>query len=102
MSKLSADPRFKDQDASYFEDDSGLVTWLRDIELSAYDHLSDIYVLSGYKNLGFKYDEELRFATSSDLYYYPTMNLSYPKQAADYVQSGKLVSKSSTGELSVL
>jgi hypothetical protein len=87
---------------SYFVDDAGLTTWLKEIELSDYRFLSDIYVLSGYEALGFKYDEELRFALSSDLYYYPTMNLSYPKQAADYVSYGKMVSKGTSGELSVL
>jgi len=77
--------KYKDPTMSFFVDDAGLTTWLKEIELSDYRFLSDIYVLSGYEALGFKYDEELRFALSSDLYYYPTMNLSYPKQAADYV-----------------
>ena len=94
--------KYKDPTMSYFVDDAGLTTWLKEIELSDYRFLSDIYVLSGYEALGFKYDEELRFAVSSDLYYYPTMNLSYPKQAADYVQYGKMIAKSTSGELSIL
>ena len=100
-SKIDLD-KYLDDTKSFIVDDSGLTTFLKDIELSDYNYLSDIYVLSGYKGLGFKYDEELRFAVSSDLYYYPTMNLSYPKQAADYVQAGQLVAGSSIGELSVL
>ena len=83
-SKIDLD-KYLDDTKSFIVDDSGLTTFLKDLELSDYNYLSDIYVLSGYKGLGFKYDEELRFAVSSDLYYYPTMNLSYPKQAADYV-----------------
>ena len=75
---------------------------MKDIELSNYSYLSDIYALSGYKGLGFKYDEELRFDISSDLYYYPTMNLSYPKQAADYLSRNGLVGGSTSGQLSVL
>lgn len=87
--------KFKDKQASYVVDDTGLTTFLKDIELSDYSYLSDIYALSGYQGLGFKYDEELRFAVSSDLYYYPTMNLSYPKQAADYLASNGVVGSSS-------
>lgn len=94
--------KFKDKQASYVVDDAGLTTLLKDIELSNYSYLSDIYALSGYKGLGFKYDEELRFDISSDLYYYPTMNLSYPKQAADYLSRNGLVGGSTSGQLSVL
>lgn len=100
-SKMNLD-KYLDNTKSFVVDDAGLTTFLEDIELSDYSYLSDVYVLSGYKGLGFKYDEELRFAVSSDLYYYPTMNLSYPKQAADYVKDGKLISDSSSGILSVL
>ncbi len=85
---------------SYYIDGHGLRRWLKDLELSAYDHLSDIYILSGYEGLGFKYDEELRFDVSSDLYYYPTMNLKYPKQAADFVNSNTIYSLA--GNLDVL
>ena len=35
--------------------------------------------------LGFKYDEELHFAVSSDLYYFPSLNVSYPKSAVDCI-----------------
>lgn len=85
---------------SYYTTGSNIKTWLKDIELSAYDYLSDVYILSGYKGLGFKYDEELRFDVSSDLYYYPTMNLKYPKSAANYVDANS--DYSSKGTLSVL
>jgi len=85
---------------SYYTRGANLKNWLKDIELSDYDYLSDVYVLAGYKGLGFKYDEELRFDVSSDLYYYPTMNLKYPKSAANAVESGS--NYSSKGDLSVL
>ena len=85
---------------SYYTRGSNLKNWLKDIELSDYDYLSDVYVLAGYKGLGFKYDEELRFDVSSDLYYYPTMNLKYPKSAANAVDSTS--NHSSEGDLSVL
>lgn len=80
---------------SYFEDVNGLDIWLKDIQLENYDYLSDIYIFQGYEGLGFKYDEELKFSISSDLYYYPTMNLAYPKQAGDIVDRGKLTNRNS-------
>lgn len=58
---------------------------LADIQLSDYQALSDVYCLRGNKMLGFKYDEELHFAVSSDLYYFPSLNVSYPKTAADCI-----------------
>lgn len=85
---------------SYYTTSSNIKTWLKDIELSAYDYLSDVYILSGYKGLGFKYDEELRFDVSSDLYYYPTLNLKYPKSIVNYVDTNS--GYSSKGALSVL
>lgn len=85
---------------SYYTRGSNLKNWLKDIELSDYDYLSDVYVLAGYKGLGFKYDEELRFDVSSDLYYYPTMNLKYPKSAANAIDTAN--NYSSKGDLSVL
>ena len=85
---------------SYYTKGSNLKTWLKNIELSDYDYLSDVYVLAGYKGLGFKYDEELRFDVSSDLYYYPTMNLKYPKNIAGQIASN--LNYSSNGNLSVL
>lgn len=94
--------KFRDKTASYVVDRNGLTTFLKDIELSDYSCLSDIYALRGYSGLGFKYDEELRFAVSSDLYYYPTMNLSYPKQAADYLNVNGVIGGSTSGALSVL
>lgn len=80
---------------SYFKDVDGLDVWLKDIQLENYDYLSDIYVFQGYEGLGFKYDEELKFLISNDLYYYPTMNLAYPKQAGDAVDRGKITSRNS-------
>ena len=77
---------------SYYIGPSGEKTYLNDIELSDYDYLSDIYILQGNKRLGFKYDEELRFDLSNDLYYYPTLNIHYPTRAADFVAYGGVFS----------
>lgn len=70
---------------SYYIDSSGGKNYLNDIELSDYDYLSDVYILQGNKRLSFKYDEELRFDLSNDLYYYPTLNLHYPTRAVDFI-----------------
>lgn len=69
----------------YIDKDSGDKKKLADIELSDYQALSDVYCLRGNKMLGFKYDEELHFAVSSDLYYFPSLNVSYPKSAVDCI-----------------
>lgn len=71
--------------ASYYIGPDGKKTYLRDVELSDYDEISDVYVLDGNKKLGFKIDEQLRFEVSSDLYYYPTLNLNYPLNIANVV-----------------
>ena len=49
--------------------------------------MSDINIFSGYKGLLFKYDEELRFLVSDDNYYFPTINIKYPKRKGDFVES---------------
>jgi hypothetical protein len=58
---------------------------LRHIDLADYNNLSDIEVLHDYKKAAFKYDEELHFDISSSNYFYPTMNLKYPKTYGMYV-----------------
>ena len=76
--------------------------YLKDIELSNYRYLSDVYVLNTFNGvpsplnplssyrLSFKYDEELRyFVLSDDLYYYPSLNRKYPSKPADYYNEGK-------------
>lgn len=87
---------------SYYVDPSGGKTYLNDIELSDYDYLSDVYILQGNKRLGFKYDEELRFDLSNDLYYYPTLNLHYPTRAVDFIAYGGAFSFASTGNAAAM
>ena len=87
---------------SYYVGPSGSKTYLADIELSDYDYLSDIYILQGNKRLGFKYDEELRFDLSNDLYYYPTLNLHYPTRATDFIAYGGAFSFASAGNAAAM
>ena len=70
---------------SYYVTESGHKQWLADVELSNYNALSDVYILNGIDRLGFKVDEEIYFDISSDLYWYPTLNISYPRTPADYI-----------------
>ena len=76
--------------------------YLKDIELSNYRYLSDVYVLNTFDKfispsnplssyrLSFKYDEELRyFVISDDLYYYPSLNRKYPSKPSDYYSENK-------------
>ena len=76
--------------------------YLKDIELSNYRYLSDVYVLNTFNGvpsplnplssyrLSFKYDEELRyFVLSDDLYYYPSLNRKYPAKPGDYYNENK-------------
>lgn len=76
--------------------------YLKDIELSNYRYLSDVYVLNTFDQfispsnplssyrLSFKYDEELRyFVISDDLYYYPSLNRKYPSKPSDYYNENK-------------
>lgn len=46
-----------------------------------------MYVLKGPDRLHFKYDEEMIFDISSDLYYYPSINIKYPYTPGTYLQS---------------
>jgi len=52
--------------------------------------------------LGFKYDEELRFYLSSDLYYYPSLNIEYPRTPAQYIIADKAFTTNISNGLSVL
>ena len=76
--------------------------YLKDIELSNYRYLSDVYVLNTFDQfisptnplssyrLSFKYDEDLRyFVISDDLYYYPSLNRKYPSKTSDYYNENK-------------
>ena len=75
---------------------------LKNIELSNYRYLSDVYVLNTFDKtispenplssyrLSFKYDEDLRyFVISDDLYYYPSLNRKYPSKPSDYYNENK-------------
>lgn len=42
-------------------------------------------MLQGYKKAIFKYDEELHFDLSDENFYYPTINLKYPKTLGSYM-----------------
>lgn len=87
---------------SYYINEYGGKTYLSDVELSNYDALSDVYILQGNKRLSFKYDEELRFDLSNDLYYYPTLNINYPLRAADFVFHGGVFSLKETENANIL
>jgi len=87
---------------SFFKDKSGLKTYLDSIQLSDYESLSDVYVYRGNKMLSFKNEETYRFPVSSDLYYYPTLNVSYPKKAANYVESNTSFAVNGSANTSVM
>lgn len=84
----SSTPRYY----SYYENKYGKRQYLKDIDFNKFNQLSDIEILQGTRGLQFKYDEELTFSISDDNFYYPTVNLKYPKSLADYVQSRGLAS----------
>lgn len=87
---------------SFFKDESGLKTYLDSVRLEGYDALSDVYVYRGNKRLSFKNEETYRFPTSSDMYYYPTLNVSYPKVPAQFVESNTLFDTGSMADVSAM
>lgn len=87
---------------SYYITESGHKQWLADVELSNYDALSDVYILNGTNRLGFKVDEEIYFDISSDLYWYPTLNISYPRTAADYIAHNSTFQNTDATDLNIL
>ena len=82
---------------NYFLDKYGRKIYLKDIDLTKYSQLSDVEILRGERGLQFKYDEELTFHLSDDNFYYPTVNIKYPKTMAEYVQSRGLVANMPEG-----
>ena len=87
---------------SFYLNKYGGKQYLSDIELSSYDALSDVYVFNGIHRLGFKYDEELHFDLSSKLYYYPTLNISYPQTPGTYIIGDQSFTKDDQTNLSIL
>lgn len=59
--------------------------FLADLDLRDYDYLSDVYILQTADRLSFKIDEDEFWPLSSRSYYYPVLNIKYPKVLADYV-----------------
>jgi len=75
---------------SYFEDEAGVKRFLTGptaIQLSDYTCLSDVYILRGTRGLQMKYSDEDIFDFNNNHYYYPTLNVKYPKTAGDFVSS---------------
>ena len=70
---------------NYHFDRFGRKEYLRDIEFEDYNYLSDIEVLQGYKSALFKYDEELYFDNRDPNFYYPTINIKYPKRFGTFM-----------------
>lgn len=70
---------------NYHFDKYGRKEYLRNIDFEDYNYLSDIEVLQGYKSAIFKYDEELYFNNKDPNFYYPTINLKYPKRFGSYI-----------------
>ena len=58
-----------------------------DADLGQYEYLSDVYALKGRKRLSFKYSDDDAFAFDSENYYYPTLNVKYPKTMGDFITS---------------
>ena len=87
---------------SYYVTESGHKQWLADVELSNYNALSDVYILNGIDRLGFKVDEEIYFDISSDLYWYPTLNISYPRTPADYIATNSTFQNNDATDLNIL
>lgn len=57
--------------------------FLKDIDLSKYSFLSDVYIFNQNK-VAFKYNEEDMFPFSDEEYFYPFLNRKFPKTAAQY------------------
>lgn len=60
---------------------------LSDVDFNDEDALSGAYVLKGWDRLHFKYDEQMIYDISSDLYYYPSVNIKYPYSPGTYLES---------------
>lgn len=71
----------------YYIDKHGYKHKLEDVHLSDYTQLSDVYVLQGTEHLHYKYNEQDIYDISSDMYYYPSVNIKYPYTPGTYLES---------------
>lgn len=69
----------------YYINKDGKIRLLKDVHLSDYTNLSDVYVYQGNDKLSFKYDEQDYFKYGDDLYYFPTLNTKYPRTVGNSV-----------------
>lgn len=70
----------------YYIDQNGFKCMLSDVDFNEEDALSDVYVLKSYDRLHFKYNEEMIYDISSDMYYYPSINIKYPYSPGSYLE----------------
>lgn len=80
----------KDGKIVLHSDTADRTIYLEDINLEDYDFLSDVYVLKDYDKLQYKMDESFRADIDNELYYYPTLNIKYPKIPGNYIKPGKM------------
>lgn len=64
---------------NYYIDEFGRKAYLRDVDFTQYDQLSDVGILHENKRAIFKYDEELHFEEGDPNKYYPTLNFKFPR-----------------------
>lgn len=69
----------------YYVDKYGSKTFLNDIDCEKYDYLSDIYAFQGFDRIQFKYPEETNFDINNINYYFPTLNIKYPRSSGNFV-----------------
>lgn len=80
----------KDGKIVLHSDTADRTIYLEDINLEDYDFLSDVYVLKDYDKLQYKMEESFRADIDNELYYYPTLNIKYPKIPGNYIKPGKM------------
>ena len=71
----------------YIEDKLGNKKYLQTIDLDKFSHLSDVYALQTNARLSFKYSEEDVFPFNADNYYFPNLNVKYPKLLGEIMTS---------------
>lgn len=71
----------------YILDNNGEKHYITDNELDKYNYLSDVYALQTNRRLSFKYSEEDIFPFDSENYYFPSLNVKYPKVLGEFITS---------------
>lgn len=75
----------------YYIDKKGHKHALSSIDFNDQNALSDTYIVQSYDKLNFKYDEQMIYDITSDMYYYPSVNVKYPYTPGTYLQDSGYV-----------